>query len=417
MAKRPKKEVPDVDDTPLYPDPRNNPDLIGFEAIERQIADTVEAGRIHHAWLISGPKGIGKATLAYRFARHLLAQTGAGMEMAGAQGASGAAGAGDPNEGMSLFGELPTETTEAANVAEAEPDSGFEKAGGDLWLDPATTLFRRIAANGHADFMTVERGYDEKTKKRRTAIIIDDIRRVSDFLSLTAAEGGWRVVIVDGAEDMNRNAANALLKTLEEPPKKVILLLISHAPGRLLPTIRSRCRKLALNPLDDAHVVELIGRYRPDISNSDAQLLGTIAEGSIGRALQLADAGGVALYGELVNLLSGLPDLDGPRLHTATELIARTRGESGGFEAFDVFTDLLGWWITQLVRMRAVGSPPQGLVSGEAEIMARLGATGSLDQWVEVWEKITHLFSRAGAVNLDRKQVLLNAFFAISKIA
>lgn len=382
-----------TDDTdPLQPEPRANPDLFGHEAAERLIADTVKGGRVHHAWLISGPKGIGKATLAYRFARHLLAEAAKDS-------------APEAPEAPGLFGDLP-----------ADEGTGEKNHESPLWLDPASPLFQRIAAAGHSDLMTLERGFDDQGKKRRSEIVIGDVRRVSHFLSLTASEGGWRVVIVDGAEDMNRNAANALLKTLEEPPPRTLLLLVSHAPGRLLATIRSRCRRLALNPLDDDTTTRLIRHYRPDVDAGDAALLGTIAEGAIGRALRLHDAGGVALYGEMVSLLDGLPQPDGARLHGIADAIARSRGDNGAFEAFDVFSELLDWWITRMVRGRATGQAPKALVAGEAEIMARLGAAGSLDQWVEVWEKITHLFTRTNRVNLDRKQVLLNAFFTMGRI-
>ena len=285
-----------------------------------------------------------------------------------------------------------------------------------LWLDPADTLFQRIAAGGHADFLTLQRELDEIGKRLRSEIVAADVRKVAGFLSLTAAEGGWRVVVIDGAEDMNRHAANALLKTLEEPPPKTVLLLVSHAPGRLLATIRSRCRKLALAPLDDAVVAGLLQDYRPQLDAEEIIQLTTMGEGSIGRALALCDAGGVALYGEMLELIAGLPKTDTARLHGVTDAVARSRSDAGAYAAFEVFTELLGWWIARLVRARATGEIPAELVAGEGALMERLSTTGNLDQWVEVWEKITSLFGRAGSVNLDRKQVLLNAFFALSRV-
>ena len=363
------------------PEPRANPELVGHGEAENTLADAARGGRLHHAWLISGPKGIGKATLAYRFARWLLA----GCAEAGSQ--------------TSLLG---------------EPAADGVQQG--LWLEPEDPTFHRVAAGGHADLVTVERGLDDTGRRLRTEIVAADIRKVSGFLSLTAAQGGWRVVVVDGAEDMNRHAANALLKTLEEPPARTVLLLVSHTPGRLLATIRSRCSKLPLKPLDEAAVARLLDQYRPALAPEDNALLAAMGEGSIGRAMSLADAGGVALYREMLGLISAMPKSDVARLHRVTDAIARSRAETGAYEAYDVFTELLGWWIARLVRARATGVMPPTLTPGEDEVMARLSVTGSLDQWVEVWEKITRLFGRAGRANLDRKQVLLNAFFALSRI-
>ena len=360
-------------------DPRANPQLKGHAWAENILMEAARSGRMHHAWLLTGPKGIGKATLAHRFSRWLLA------------------GRGEDTPQNGLFGE------------DSDPGQG-------LWTDPADPLFQRIAAGGHADLLTVQRELDDGGKRLRTEIVAADVRKVAGFLSLTAAEGGWRVVVIDGAEDMNRHAANALLKTLEEPPPRTVLLLASHAPGRLLATIRSRCRKLTLGPLDDATVAGLLQDYRPDFDAEEVKLLTAMGEGSIGRALSLSDAGGVALYGEMLDLIATLPKTDTARLHGVSDAIARTRSDTGAYAAFDVFSDLLGWWIARLVRARATGAMPPELAPGESAVIARLSTIGNLDQWVEVWEKITRLFSRTASVNLDRKQVLLNAFFALSRI-
>ena len=367
-----------AEDRPKAPSPRANPHLEGHPRAEAALAEAAASGRLHHAWLVSGPRGVGKATLAFRFARHLL---------------HGEA----PQPG--LFG------------------AGAAPGAASLHVDPNDPVFRRVASGGHADLFTLERGFDDKGQRRRTEIVIGDVRRVTEFLSLTAVEGGWRVVVVDGAEDMNRNAANALLKTLEEPPSRAVLLLVSHAPGRLPATIRSRCRKLPLGPLPEAAVAALVGRYRPDLPAEDVRALAAIGEGSAGRALMLAEAGGLALYGELVKLLADLPGLDAARLHGTAEALARTRNEEGAYEAYDVFTDLTAAWLARFVRERAAGAEPAGIVPGEADLAQRLAARADLDQWVEVWEKITRLFGRAARLNLDRKEVILDAFFALARTA
>ncbi len=378
----------DESDSLRAPEPRANPHFEGHEAAAEEMLASASSGRIHHAWLITGPRGVGKATLAFRFARLLLS------------------GGGRADNGPGLFGH--------------EPAPGLDMA-------PQSPVFQRVAAGGHADLFTLERGFvkeagkgndnDDRSRRRSSVIGVDDVRAANSFLTLTAMEGGWRVVIVDGAEDMNPSAANALLKTLEEPPAHAILLLVSHAPGRLLPTIKSRCRRLALGKLPEATVEGLIERYRPDITGEERRALAMIGDGSIGRALQLADAGGLALYEEMIRLLSGLQQPDVGRLHGALEAIARTRNPAGVYEAYDVFTDLLADWMVRQAAARSRGLEPPEILAGEGEIAARLWDRAGLDQWLEVWEKITLLFGRAARLNLDRKQVLLDAFFALGRTA
>ena len=225
--------------------------------------------------------------------------------------------------------------------------------------------------------------------------------QIADFLHLTPAEGGWRIVIVDGADEMNRNAANALLKVLEEPSQRSLLLITAASPGRLLPTIRSRCRHLMLNPLADAQVAELLQKYLPAITPDDAAGLAQLADGSIGRALDLAELGGVALDRELTALLDKLPALDGG----AVDRFADKVGRFGADEYLP---------------------PSRGTVAGaprthDPRRRARRGrapkflARRPLDRWVEVWEKLVSLFALVDVVNLDRKQVMLNAFFALEE--
>ncbi len=350
------------------PDPAANPLLVGHAAAERAFLDAWNAGRPAHAWLLCGPRGIGKATLAYRIARFVLSGGGEG----------------------GLFG---------------APESLDVPADGPV--------FRRVAAGGHADLKVVARGWtDDKQTKRRGEIVVDDVRGVGGFLSLTPAEGGWRVVLIDAADEMNRNAANAVLKVLEEPPRRALLLLLAHSPGRLLPTIRSRCRRLSMQPLAEAEVEGLLRRYAPELPEPDALALARLAEGSVGRALALAEQGGLTLYRDMFALLQGLPRLDVPALHAFGDRV----GRGGDGEAFRTVSELLGWWLARLVRAGGGGAAAE-VLPGEAGVMARLLQAGSLDQWVEVWEKITHLFARAEAVSLDRKQAVLNAFLMVERQA
>ncbi|MGH6989307.1 MAG: DNA polymerase III subunit delta', partial [Stellaceae bacterium] len=242
------------------PQPRANPDLVGQQRAERALIEAWRSGRLPHAWLLTGPRGIGKATLAFRFARFLFAEAG----------------------------------TEGDPVA-APPTS--------LQLNPATPAFRRVASGGHADLLVIEKGYDPKRKRRRSEIVIDDVRQIGDFLHLTPAEGGWRIVIIDGADEMNRNAANALLKVLEEPSRRALLLITSASAGRLLPTIRSRCRHLALDLLSESQLIGLLGKYLPSEAPEKTAEVAALAGGSIGRALDLTAGGGLGLYREINDLL------------------------------------------------------------------------------------------------------------------
>ncbi|MEO5335606.1 MAG: DNA polymerase III subunit delta' [Magnetospirillum sp. WYHS-4] len=356
------------------PEPRANPHLAGHEAAERALLDAFNSGRMAHAWLISGPKGIGKATLAYRFARFVLAR-GRGVA------------------GPSLFG-------------------GAPPAPASLEVPPGDPVCQRVAGGGHADLFTVERRVDEKTGKMKGEIVIDDVRGIGGFMSMTAAEGGWRVAVIDAADDMNTNAANAVLKVLEEPPKGALLLLVCHNPGRLLPTIRSRCRKLVLSPLPTGMVADLLCRYRPETAQAEARELADLAEGSVGRALALAEEGGLELYRRVAGLLAGLPQLDVEALHALGDQVARAGGEG----AFATLGDLLRWWMARLA-LAAARSDTASLPPADRALAERLQAAGTLDRWLENWEKTNRLLARCEDINLDRKQVVLNIFAGLEGAA
>lgn len=405
--------------------PRKNPDLFGHEKAEATLRAAWESGHLHHAWLISGPEGIGKATLAHRFARFLLSPQSA-------DGAGNGRGTGDLSDrdlgdgdrgGGDLFADDP----------ECAPPDGLS---GGLYLDPGLRLFQRTAAGGHADLLTVTRGIDPKTQKLRSEIVVDDVRGIGGFLHLTPAEGGYRVVLIDPGDDMNRNAANALLKSLEEPPAKTVILLVSHTPGRLLPTIRSRCRKLRLAPLGEADfatvMTRVVARGRPGLGAEEQAQLFRLSGGSPGKALRLAEEGGVALYHEVLALLSTLPpDEGGERggqagtdiatLHALADRVAGQKGEA----AYRALMEILCSWMARLIRF-GVGSGGTvgggGLAHGavgagpeESSLMRRFLAAASLDQWLEVWDNLQALFAQTEGLNLDRRQAILNAFFNLEK--
>ncbi|MBI4969468.1 MAG: DNA polymerase III subunit delta' [Rhodospirillales bacterium] len=352
----------------LSPEPRANATMVGQAAAERAFLDAWGSGRLAHAWLLTGPRGIGKATMAYRIARFVL---------------SGGGGGGG------LFGGPP----DSLAVANDHP------------------IFQRVASGGHADLKIIEKGVNDEGKPRME-IPVDAIRELGSFMNLTPAEGGWRLAVVDAADEMNRSSANAILKILEEPPARALLLLVCHAPGRLLPTIRSRCRRLALKPLAEKTVADLLAQYRPDLPADEAAALARLAEGSIGRALALAEEGGLDLYREMVQLLISMPQIDVQSLQAFGDRLARTDGA----ERFRTLAELMGGWLARMIAQAGRGGAFSEVVAGEGELMRRLTAARGLDRWVELWEKSTALFARAEAVHLDRKQVILNAFLAAERL-
>lgn len=351
------------------PQPRTNPELLGHEAAEAELLSAHAQGRLPHAWLIGGPRGVGKATLAYRFARYVLRE-----------------GVGD---GSDLFGAAPT----------------------SLRVEPDDPVFRRVAAGGHADLVSIEREPGDRGVLR-SVIVVEQVRALGEFFALTAAEGGWRVAVVDSADEMNPAAANALLKLLEEPPPRSLMLLVAHAPSRLLPTIRSRCRRLTLRPLSEALAADVIGRHRPDLPEPDRRALARLAEGSPGRALALAGQGGLALYAELVRLLESLPALPPLELHALSDRLGRREQEA----AYRTWLDLLSLWLGRLVRAGA-GRPDADAAPGEGALAGRLLGRAGPARWAEAWEEIGRLAARTDAVNLDRKQMTLQALLTLEKAA
>ncbi|MBU6498771.1 MAG: DNA polymerase III subunit delta', partial [Rhodospirillales bacterium] len=242
----------------------------------------------------------------------------------------------------------------------------------------------------HADLLTVEREWDPKRRRRRGEIVVDDVRRIAEFLRLTPAEGGWRVVVIDGAEDLNRNAANALLKVLEEPPPRAVLLLVCAAPGRLLPTIRSRCRRLGLAPLDAPAMDEALAALLPETPPADRARLAALVEGSPGRALQLAASDGVA-YAELVAEVMGAPDGVGVlRAHALADTLGRQE------DGFAIFLDLLRGALAASVRAAARGRPPAPLI-----------ARRPLDAWVDIWHALGALLDETENLYLDKRHALV----------
>lgn len=363
------------------PAPRANLELIGHDGAERAILDAWNAGRMPHAWLITGPRGIGKATFAYRVARFVLSREGQGAD-----------------EGPGLFG-----------------DACLPAAPTSLAVDPGHPVVDRVASGGHADLRVLEPNMPHPDHGRPSRqIVVGHVRRAVQFTTLTSAEEGWRVILVDPADALNANAQNAILKSLEEPPANVLFLLVCNAPGRLLPTIRSRCRRVALEPLAPETVDTLLARHRPDIPEDDRRALARLTEGSVGDALALAESGGLELYRTVIKLLGSLDNPDIQGIHALGDSVAR-----GGQQATDHFAtlrDLVGNWLARLVIAGAKTETPPEIIAGEGRISAHFLARAPLEQWLEVWENVTGLMARADGANLDRKQTIVSAFLTMAAL-
>lgn len=334
--------------------------VFGHEAAEYEFLSAWNSGRFHHAWLLGGIRGIGKATFAYRVARFLL-------------------------------------TRHHDDIAES------------LDVAPDHPIWRQVSQGAHPDFRLVEKSWDEKRKRRRSEIVVDDVRVVGSFLSKTSGTGGWRVVLIDAADEMNRNAANAVLKVLEEPPKRTVLLLLAHNTARLLPTIRSRCRKVSFRPLEQERLEELLQQHQPQLSMDDVHSLAALAEGSAGRAISLAQSGGLPLYQSLMSLLRSLPKLDVPAAHALID--SALKNEDG----FRTVSQLLLWWLGRAISAGGRGVMPIEILPGENGLIRVLLSGVPLDRWGEAWEKMSQLFESADPVALDKKQVLLSAFSLIER--
>ena len=359
MAPRVKEveALPESDRVGELPHPRGQTALYGHADAVATLASAARSGRLHHAWIVAGPKGVGKATLAWRFARALLAY-------------------------------------------------GAAKCPDDLAVAPEHPVIRQISGLTHPDLMIVRRPWDTDKKRFKTELPVDEVRRLHGFFSRHASQGGARVAIIDSADDMNRAAQNALLKILEEPPADAILLLISHAPGGLLPTTRSRCRTLTLRKLDDGPMEEAVQELAPGLDQKSRQLLSALADGAPGRALELAETDALAMYRETVELLQSLPRLNGAKLFTFAEKVARAPAERG----LALFVTLLLQFEERL--LRGAHAALEG-VPGEEGVLRQLRAAVPLERWANLWESLKSEALRADDLNLDKKQLVLNTFFAI----
>jgi DNA polymerase-3 subunit delta' len=325
------------------PHPRERQVLIGHGEAERQLLDAYRGPRMHHAWLIGGPEGIGKATLAYRFARFVLANPVATL--------------------------LP-DTVRNLSVPEDHPAA------------------RRIIAGSHPDLLALRRIAEAGKDKIPQDISVNAMRDIVRFFGSTAGEGGWRICIVDAADDLNRSSANALLKLLEEPPPRSLFLIVAHLPGRLLPTIRSRCRMLHLHLLSPGEIAEGLRTFdQIRLPADEAARIAEVADGSLRRALVLAEGGQEGFAGDVGKLLGTLPAPDPLAIHAVGDKLAR-RDDA----LFDLFVRMVLDHLHRQVTTRAGEGAP------------------SLAPHAEVWEKVEATAAQVRTFNLERKPFVFQVF-------
>mgnify|MGYP001793176787 FL=1 len=366
-------EPQDPTRVPGAPHPRDTARLIGQDAAQAAFLDAFTTGRLHHAWLLTGPRGVGKATLAWRIARFLLATP-------------------DPDPDDMFGAPVPS----SLDTSDDHP------------------IARRIAAGAEPGLKSVHRSENEKTKRLRDQIVVDDIRALGSFFQLSATDGGRRVVIIDAADEMNVNAANALLKMLEEPPARTTLLLVCHPPSRLLPTLRSRCRTLRLHALGPEDMAAAMAQGGVDASAQSAAL-SELSGGSVGAAMRLALQDGLALYAEIITLLGSMPRLDRPRALALAEAAAAR----GSADKLDLFYSLLDIALARLARTGATGTPPATEAApNEAAVLMRLAphapqARARAESAHTALDRSRH--SLAG--NLDPAALVLDTLFKLSATA
>lgn len=336
-------------------EPAENPYLVGHDAIRDMLASAYRLGKLHHGLMFAGARGIGKATLAFHLAYHLM--------------------------------RYPDHRTAPEKLEAPDPTSG---------------LFRQIATGAHPAILHLSRPYNDKTKTFKSVITVEEIRRVSRFLSMTASDGSPRVVIVDPADDMNVNAANALLKNLEEPPARTHFILITHAPGRLLPTIRSRCQVQAFHPLEETEMAQVVARFGVlgGMNQALPAALASRADGSPRTAILLTQYGGM----DIADAVQTLVTSQTPDIATMTRLADAVTGKDN------------------IIQFELFNREMLDIVAGRAAIEARSGNIAFADRLSHLWQEVRQTTLECETFNLDKRQhvfslveIVRSAFTAIPR--
>jgi len=350
--------------------PRENPLFFGHDAIERELIKLYNSGNMPHALIFAGGEGIGKLTLVYRLTRFLMSRQII-----------------NPNQDA-LFGPEPQAEATTLEIAPDHP------------------VFRRIASGGHSDFILVERKFDEDKGVFKPSVEIDEIRKIAPFLRMTAAEGGWRVALINDADTMTRNAQNSVLKILEEPPANTLLILVAHRPGALIPTIRSRARLISFAPLDFEHFSTLLRKQGHSLSAPEMQALYTLSESSVGKALELVDGGGLDVMGKVIALFEHYPNWKWSQIHVIAEDMAR----SGQNESFHMFQNVMLWIARQLTIAKAREQRlPDGPLSA-LDLFSDMLQNKTLAELTGIYETLKAHFDAVNRSNLEKRQAVMKAF-------
>lgn len=340
------------------PHPRENAAFFGHAATEKALFELYGSSQMPHACLIGGPPGIGKATLAWRLARFILAN--------------------------------PDPTTITHPLATA------------LYVPSDHPIARQIAALAHPDLVLLRRAWNAKDQQLFSEIRVDDVRRAARMFRQSTGRGGFRICILDCAEDLNAESANALLKIIEEPPSQSLFLIVAHKPDRVLPTIRSRCRKIALKPLGAADISDIIGALGPpwaDASDMERRAASASARGSVHDALRRLSPGDTRITTGLEDMMADLPRLDWHKVHTLADQVARPDGA----QDFDSLLIAAFDWLDR--------ETSRASDSGQGKAIGRIVAYAS------AWETAASMARRMTAFNLDRKPVVLALFTELAAVA
>ncbi len=365
-------DFPEPDRIEGAPHPRETAHLFGHQTAQADFLDSHRSGRAHHAWLITGPQGIGKATLAWKIALFLLATP--------------------PDDG-GMFAPPPPQSLD---IPHDHP------------------VARRLRALSEPGLFLLRRGLNAAETAHSQIITVDEVRLLKDFFQHKTTDDTHRVCIIDAADDLNPNAANALLKLLEEPPAGVTFLLLSHAPFRLLPTIRSRCRELRLTPLSAQDLSDALTAAGGTVDPADRTALAELAGGSVGEAFRLTNTDGLALYARLVAAFATLPRLDRPRALALTD-IGQGRANA---PKFDLILTLLDLFLARLARAGSSGHTPPEAAPGESALIARLSPDPHAARaWADLAQSLGNRARRGKAVNLDPAALLMDMVLKIDETA
>lgn len=358
-------------------EPQSMSFCLGHEEQEKLFIELFEKNSMPHAMIFAGTQGIGKSTMAFRLARFLLKNGGK-----------------DLNQDSLFGGDNTAHDVSSLDVAADDP------------------VFARVASGGHADFLYIARNYDASKGKWDANLKVDALRKIEPFLRKTSSDGGWRIVIVDDADTMNRNAQNAILKILEEPPANVLIILITHRPGMLIPTIRSRTRFIQFSSLSDDVLHDLLNKQSdyPVPSLEQMEILSSMSEGSIGKAINFIEGDGFDSFSQVLDLLDDGPNWNWVKIHQFSSSVSSPAQD----KEYRMFTELLQWIFHQMLFAKARGGQclPSFL---HRDALSRVMDNNSIEDLISITDGLKSHFDRVEFSKLDRRDAVRGCFLVISQ--